>query len=92
VKALPVRVVEITPVLVVEITPVLVVEITPVLVVEITPLFASAGADTARTNMADHTTDLRFFIVLLLVDLDVGNLVGSKIRLLSISLADLSNN
>ena len=44
------------------------VEITPVLVVEMTPVFARAGTDKARTNIVDHTIDLRFFIVLLLVD------------------------
>jgi hypothetical protein len=65
----PVRVVEIIPVEVVEIVPVLVVEIVPVLVVDIVPVFARTGADKATTNIVDHTIDLRFFIVLLLMGL-----------------------
>ena len=65
----PVRVVDIVPAAVVEIVPVLVVEMVPVLVVEMVPVLARAGADKARTNIVDHTIDLRFFIVLLLVDL-----------------------
>ena len=72
---IPVRVVEIVPVLrvvidpveVVEIIPVLVVEIVPVLVVEIVPVFANVVADRAATNNAAQTTDLRFFIAMLLV-------------------------
>ena len=68
VEIIPVDVVEIVPVLVVEIVPVLVVEIVPVLVVEIVPVFARAGAAKATTSIMDDTIDLRFFIVLLLVD------------------------
>jgi hypothetical protein len=69
VDIVPVAVVEIVPILVVEIVPVLVVEMVPVLVVEMVPVFARAGADKATTNSVDHTIDLRFFIVLLLIDL-----------------------
>ena len=64
----PVRVVDIVPVAVVEIVPVLVVEMVPVLVVDIVPVFAKAEVDKATTNIVDHTIDLRFFIVLLLVN------------------------
>lgn len=72
VEIIPVRVVEIVPLrlepfAVVEIVPVLVVEIVPVLVVEMVPVFANVGADRAVTNNAAQTTDLRFFIALLLV-------------------------
>jgi len=63
----PVRVVEIVPVLVVEIVPDWVVDMVPVLVVDIVPVFEREGADKARTNIVDHTIDLRFFTVLLLV-------------------------
>jgi hypothetical protein len=66
VEIVPVRVVEIVPAAVVEIVPVLVVEMVPVLVVEMIPPLARAGADMARTNIVDHTIDLRFFIGLLL--------------------------
>ena len=58
----PVRVVEMVPVLVVDIVPVLVVEIVPALVVEMVPVFENVVADTAITNIAAHTIDLRFFI------------------------------
>ena len=71
---MPVRVVEIVPVAVVEIVPVLVVEMIPVLVVDIVPGFAKAGAAKATTNIVDHTIDLTFFIVLLLVDESQGSL------------------
>jgi hypothetical protein len=64
VEIVPVRVGEIVPV--VEIVPVLVVEMVPALVVEMIPPLARAGAEMARTNIVDHTMDLRFFIGLLL--------------------------
>jgi len=72
VEIVPVRVVEIVPVrvlplTVVEIVPVLVVEIVPALVVEMVPVFANVVADRVVTNNAAQTTDLRFFIALLLV-------------------------
>ena len=67
VEIVPAAVVEIVPVLVVEMVPVLVVEMVPVLVVEMVPVFANAGAAKTVTNIVDHTMDLRFFIVLLLV-------------------------
>ena len=67
----PVRVVEIIPVrlLVVEIVPVLVVEIVPALVVEIVPVFANVVADTAITNVAAQTIDLRLLIAFAPTDL-----------------------
>ena len=68
VEIVPARLLEMVPADVVEIVPVLVVEIVPVLVVEMVPVFARAGADKARTNITDHTIDLRVFIILLLVD------------------------
>ncbi len=64
----PALVVEMVPALVVEMVPALVVEMVPALVVEMVPVLARAGTDKARTNIVDHTMDLRFFIVLLLVD------------------------
>lgn len=71
VEMVPVLVVEMVPVFVVEIVPVLVVEMVPVLVVEMVPVFAIVAPDTARTNVAAQAIDLRFFIVLLLVNLNV---------------------
>ena len=77
VEIVPVRVVEIVPVrllplAVVEIVPVLVVEIVPALVVEMVPVFAIVVAERAATNNAAQTTELRFFIALLLVILSPG--------------------
>lgn len=91
VEIVPVRVVEIVPrgviapVEVVEIVPVLVVEIVPALVVEIVPVFANVVADREVTNNATQTTDLRFFIALLLVIRSQGywnRLGGSPLSLL----------
>ena len=62
----PVRVVEIVPVFVVEMIPALVVEMVPALVVEMVPVFANAVADTAITNIAAQTINLRLLIALLL--------------------------
>jgi len=63
VEIVPARLLETVAAAVVEIVPVLVVEIVPVFVVEMVPPLAKAGADMARTNIVDHTMDLRFFIV-----------------------------
>ena len=67
VEIVPVRVVEMVPVLVVEIVPALVVEMVPALVVEIVPVFANVVTEKAVTNNVAQTTDLRFFIALLLM-------------------------
>ena len=67
VEIVPARPAETVPTAVVEIVPVLVVEMVPAFVVEIVPPLAKAGADIAKTNITDHITDLKFFIVLLLV-------------------------
>ena len=50
------------PARVVEIVPARVVEMVPALVVEMVPVFASAGAEIARTNMAVQMAALRFFM------------------------------
>ena len=62
VEIVPTRVVEIVPALVVEIVPLLVVEMVPALVVEMIPVFANAGAEIARTNIAVQMAALRFFM------------------------------
>lgn len=67
VEMVPARVLETVPTAVVEIVPVLVVEMVPTLVVEMVPDFARVVADTAMTNIAAQTMDLRFLIALLLV-------------------------
>jgi hypothetical protein len=82
VEMVPLLVVEMVPVLVVEMVPVLVVEMVPVLVVEMVQVFATPEADKAKTNMVDHTMDLRFFIVLLLsIEMSGVTWVGSEICL-----------
>ncbi len=73
VEIVPVRVVEIVPVRlvpvpVVEMVPVLVVEIVPALVVEMVPGFANVVADIASTKIPERAIDLKFFIVVLLVN------------------------
>lgn len=92
VEIVPARLLETVPAAVVEIVPVLVVEMVPTLVVEMVPLFARAGADTARTNVAAQRIVLRFFIVLLLVASNVrGNSVGSEVLPASLSFGPTFN-
>ena len=91
VEICPVFVVEICPVLVVEICPVFVVEICPVFVVEICPDFANVVADRAVTNNAAQITDLRVFIVLLLVIRVRGTWSAWKFAAKPFFQADLSN-
>ena len=62
------------------IVPVLVAEIVPVLVAEMVPDLAKPVVEKATTNIPAKAIDLKFFIVLLLVDLKRrGNMVGSEV-------------
>jgi len=64
-EMVPFQVPEIVPDRVPEIVPDRVPEIVPLLVPDIVP--AKPGVETARANIAAHTMDLAFFIVLLLM-------------------------